>query len=129
MLINTERIEEILVDCLIKESDNVNGECLPYNEFTVVDGIVNKYAFHKNRLESYRDEVQNMVNNLCPELKEGISFLNMCMDKDNNQWGEHRDCENLLCLAIGLDILAYPLPKEVWAFLPGAMPFIVLRNK
>ena len=126
-LINAKRVEEILIDCLIKDSDHINCKRLPKNKVVVVKGIVNNYGFHKERLESYREEVRSLLNNLSPDIKEGISFLNICMDKENNQWGEHRDCENLVCLAIGLEIIRYVLPKEAWFLLPGNVPIIALN--
>ena len=126
-LINAKRVEEILIDCLIKDSDHINCKRLPKNKVVVVKGIVNNYGFHKERLESYREEVRSLLNNLSPDIKEGISFLNICMDKENNQWGEHPDCENLVCLAIGLEIIRYVLPKEAWFLLPGNVPIIALN--
>lgn len=126
-LINAKRVEEILIDCLIKDSDHINCKKLPKNKVVVVEGIANKYAFHRERLESYRGEVQGLINNLSPDIKEGISFLNICIDKENNQWGEQRDCENLICLAIGLEIIRYMLPKEAWFLLPGNVPIIIIN--
>lgn len=126
-LINAKRVEEILIDCLIKDSDHIHCDKLPEDKVVITEGIINNYGFYRERLESYRGEVESLVNNLSPYIKEGVSFLNICMDKENNQWGEQRDCENLVCLAIGLDIIHYVLPKEAWFLLPGNVPIISLK--
>lgn len=126
-LISAKRIEEILIDCLIKDSDHIDCDKLPEDKVVIARGIVNGFGFHRERLETYRNEVQSMFEQLAPELKEGISFLNMCVDKDGNQWGEHADCEQLLCLGIGLEIIEYIVPKEMWQFLPGGVPVIKFK--
>ena len=126
-MINTARVEEILLDTFVKDSDHVDCGRLPYDKVVIVKGIINSFVLHKERLESYRGEIQLMVDCLVPELKYGISFMNMCMDKDNSQWGEHVNSEQLLCLAKGLDIVEYVLPEEMWQFLPGSMPIIKLK--
>lgn len=130
MKIDAGRVEEILIHSLVSENDHVDGKKLNDDEVIVVNGIINNYAFHKERLLSHKEEVLAFVENLDPELKDGISFLGLCVDKDGSQWGEHRSCENLMCLAIGLGLMRYVLPRESWTFLPGGVPLLMLtKNK
>ena len=125
MIISCERIRNIVIDALVKESD---GDNLTPDQYVVVDGIINKCVFHKERLEAHRGEVQYYIDNI-KDMKEGISFLSMCQDKEDSQWGEHPNCEELLLLGLALDILQYPLPREAWQILPGAVPYIILKNR
>lgn len=127
-LINSEGINVLLNHCLVKDSDHIDGKRLLDEEVIIVKGIVNTFVFHKERLNSVKNEIITLVNNLPHEVNEGISFLNMCVDKNDNLWGQQPDCEKLLCLAIGVDVMAYLLPEEAWSFLPGGVPFIIAKN-
>lgn len=124
MIINAKRISEIIMDTLVSEKD---GQLKP-NEYVVVEGVVNSCVLHVARLESHRGEVQYYIDNI-ENIQEGISFLAMCQDRSGRQWGEHRSCEELLLLGLGLGILEYPVPKEAWCILPGAVPYIILKNR
>lgn len=54
----------------------------------------------------------------------GWSFLNMCVTKTGEQWtGMHRIVEELCLLAIGNNLVVFPLPKDMWKMLPGSVPY------
>lgn len=93
-----------------------------------VDGIMNNFAFDVQKIDEHKEEITELVK-LMPETFRkseggGWSFLNLCMDKDGNQWGEHSDMEALTCLAIAAGIGSYLLPREMWKALPGSVPYI-----
>lgn len=127
-LIDGKKVNELVVYCLVKDSDHIDCERLPDEDVVIVNGIVNTFVFHKKRLESIREEVVEMTNNL-NYMNNTISFLDMCADKNGEYWGQHSDCEALLCLAIGLTIYSYLLPQECWGILPGGVPYVKLNNK
>lgn len=54
----------------------------------------------------------------------GWSFLNMCMTKDGEQWGEHPNMEELMVLGCGLGLMKLQLPRAVWSSLPGGVPYL-----
>ena len=59
----------------------------------------------------------------------GWSFLNMCVDKDGNQWtGFHEIVDKLLMLGIAIGKMSFLLPKQMWSILPGGMPYVVVND-
>jgi len=131
-LINAERIREILIDSLFNNDEVVNGE-LPESA-VIANGVMLKIGFHKERLEKHRNEVKEILDNLPVSFKGpefggegGDSFLNMCVDKNGEQWGEHKNMDELCVLSIALDLGIFMLPREIWSILPGNMPYFSIK--
>ena len=98
------------------------------SNFIPVTGITCNIGFHPERLESQRELVTALVAELPAEFKEGYTFLNLCMTKNGEQWtGMHRTCEKLMLMAIGLKLMSYCFPKELWPALPGSVPYIIVN--
>lgn len=68
-----------------------------------------------------------MLNELPQVFKDGYTFLSACERSDKSQWGEHMHMEALFCLAIGLNLARYCLPREYWGLLPGGVPYIQIK--
>jgi len=115
-------------DCLFKEEEVPDRK--PPADAVIVEGIMQKFALHKMRLEGHRQDVIDMIGELPKEFLTGEgngggwSFLNLCMDKRGSQWGEHPTMEALCVLAIGLGMGKWCLPREMWSVLPGSMPYV-----
>lgn len=89
------------------------------------DGITGNYFFHPERLEEQRHLVATVLEELPEEFKTGDTFLKLCVNKNNVTWtGSHEICEQLMVLAIGLKLMAYCAPKEMWASLPEGLPYV-----
>ena len=130
-LINPNRVEEILVDCLYK-SDEVDDETDVPEGAVVVQGILSTYGLHPERLESHREEITGMLKELPEQFLQSVgggwSFLNACQDRNDVQWtGLHVRMEQLFCLGIGLDLAAWATPREMWKSFPGGMPYVVVK--
>ncbi len=129
--LTAERVEEIFKDCLYRNEEIKDGK--PPDGTVVIEGIVSKYGLHPSRLETHRQEVRQMLDELPDEFKIGTgagwSFLNMCVRKDGVHWGEHPSMELLVCLGIGLGYVRYCLPREMWSALPGGVPYISVDLK
>lgn len=132
LTISAEAVEVAFLDCLYKQEEL---EELPPGEVPVgvvaVEGIVGKYGFHPERLESKRPAVLTWLQALPTEFHKtgggGWSFLNACNQADGRQWtGMHRRMEQLFCLAVGLGLAECQLPREAWSALPGGMPYYVV---
>lgn len=137
-MIDAQRVEEIMKDSLYREEElppNIRAQeelldlpAVPPTDAIVVKGLVSNYGFHPERLKSHQAEIKAMIEDLPKEfLREtggGYTFLNLCTEKDGRMWGQHRDCENLLCLAMGLKMAGYCAPREMWQILPGGVPYI-----
>lgn len=109
------------MDCLFKEGEDTTN-------YVKVEGITNMFGIHPERLEEKRELVAALLAKLPEEFKEGYTFLNFCITKDGEQWtGMHRICEQLIVMAIGLGLMEYCMPREMWAFLPGGVPYLIIK--
>ena len=127
--LNASRIDEIFKECLFKEEEIVDGK--PSIEPLKGEGVINNFGFHPVRTEGFRKELKEILSDLPDSFKEngggGMSFLNACMDKDGNQWGEHKNMEQLFALGKSIGLVSYPMPREMWRILPGGMPYITVK--
>jgi len=58
----------------------------------------------------------------------GMSFLNMCNDKDDSQWTDmHQNVDELVCLGKAINVVKFLMPREMCSVLPGGMPYIVIE--
>lgn len=57
----------------------------------------------------------------------GMSFLQAGMDKHGNHWAEHPTMEALFCLGIGLDLVEWCVPRELWGMCPGGVPYVQVK--
>jgi len=123
-----KRTQEILMDCLYKPEEVADG--VPPKDSVIVDGVLHKFALHPARVESHKAEIAELINELPPAFHKsnggGWSFLNLCVDKNEVQWGEHRNCEELLVLAIATKQGGLLTPREMWPILPGGLPYVWL---
>ncbi len=128
MELTAKRVDEFFIKCLFKDSEVIEGR--PIMEPIKAEGIFNTFGFHPERLANHKDLVIKLLRELPSEFFRdvggGWSFLNACYDKHGNQWGEHRNIEQLFCLAIALKIAMYSLPRKLWPALPGGMPYVTL---
>jgi hypothetical protein len=126
-----EKVHNIFMDCLFKVEEIEDGK-IPEGAI-LVDGIVESFGFHPERLNSHRDEVKAildlMPSNFHKKGGGGWSLLNLCQDKDGNQWAEHPTMQELVVLGKGLGMVAYCMPREMWAVLPGGVPYIVIDTE
>jgi len=120
------RVEEIFKDCLFRKDEIKKG--IPVVDPLMVDGIKGKFGFHPDRIKFNEKDINQLLAELPTKFLDGCSFLEMCMDRQNNQWtGEHLKMEQLVCLGIAIGAISYCLPRDMWNVFPGGMPFIKLR--
>lgn len=120
------RVNEVFLNCLFKDGEDTS-------KHVKAEGITRNVGFHPDRLEASRVEILAMLDELPNEFKEsvggGYSFLEACNDKHGNQWtGLHLRMEQLFQLGIGIGKVKCLLPREMWAVLPGGMPYYVVTN-
>lgn len=125
--LNVKNVRSTFKHCLfddIEPTDNhISGE-----------GVRLKAGFHPERLKESEPVIAEMLDELSDHFKatggKGWSFLNMCEDKNGNQWtGLHTIVDELLTLGIATKQLSYCLPREQWNILPGGVPYIVYNNQ
>jgi hypothetical protein len=132
-LIDAGRIREILLDCLYRDDEIAADMEIPDGAI-LVEGIIDRFGLHPDRLESHRDEVHTMLCNLPEQFQSdkggGWSFLQACDDRNGVQWtGLHQTMGDLFVLGIGLGLAKYILPREMWPALPGGMPYLVVEPR
>ena len=123
MELTSQNVFTVFTDCLFKEGEDTTMH-------VKVEGIMSTFGLHPNRLESHKEDIRSMLDQLPDDFKQehggGMSFLNACNTKDGNQWGEHTNMEQLFVLGIGIGFAKYCMPRTAWIAFPGGMPYIVV---
>ena len=106
-MIDAKAVEDALKDCLFREEELVvsDDEALDGQApegAIIVEGVMTTFGFHPDRLETHREEVRDwlsqMNDNFMIDKGGGWSFTQVPFTKDDHQWGEQRDGENLMVL-------------------------------
>lgn len=136
-MLTAERVLETFTYCLYNgdepELEGLEKGQLPEGAVPAA-GIVNKVAFNPNYLEEKKPLIKELVQELpLPFFKkehgggDGQSFLNMCVDRHGNHWGEHVNVQELMQLGLAAGFMEMPLPdQELWVLLPGGMPYLTV---
>lgn len=116
----SQLVENAFKDCLDEDrSDNLK-----------IEGIRTCFWLNPQRLEENRKLVTELLEELPTKFREknGDSFLHFCHTKTGQLWtGEHKVCEQLLVMALGLDLMAYYTPVETWHLFPGGLPYVIIK--
>jgi hypothetical protein len=120
-------VMEVFMDCLFQEGEDTS-------KAVIVDGIISKFGFHPGRLESHKQDIREMLDALPEEFQEssaaqGTSFLQGCVTRTGDQWGEHQQMEQLFALGFATKDAVLLMPREFWKVLPGGMPYIAIRKQ
>ena len=126
-MLTAEKVEEIFMDCLFRKEEINKG--IPIKEPIKVEGLVNTFGFHPDRVKKHKEEIKSLLRELPDQFFKngggGWSFLNLCNTKDGEQWtGLHQRMEQLVCLGIAIGKVRYNLPRENWNILPGGVPYV-----
>lgn len=133
--LSIEAVTELMESCLLhekelpKEREGATFDAWLKDNRITVRGIVHSFAFNKEFIEKHRDEIFNLIHQLPNSFKDGMSFLNMCMNQNGEQWGEHPNAEELACLGIAAGVMIECSPFEMRPMLPGGMPYYQIRRK
>ena len=124
MELTSDNVEIVFSDCLFVEDEDTTNHIK-------AEGITSTVGFHPERLAAHKKDVQTMLQCMPDEFQDkkggGWSFLNACQDKNGCQWTDlHLRMEQLFQLGVGLGLVKWQLPREMWSVLPGGMPFVVI---
>ena len=89
--LTAENVYQTFISCLFKDGESTDNAIL-------VSGISRKIGFHPDRLLTVKDEVKGYLSQLPKEFGEeygGWSFLNGCVNANEELWGEHENAEQL----------------------------------
>lgn len=132
MELTSENVDTIIRDCLFTSAEVAGfGEGELPKDAIAVNGIVIKIALHSGRVEKHKDEILSMLYEL-PDVffknhGGGMSFLSMCNKANGEQWGEHPSMEALCILGIAAGFINKFLPREIWAMMPGGVPYVCIN--
>lgn len=123
--LTVENLEKVFENCLFKEGEDTSN-------YKIGQGIMLKIKFHPERLKAAETEIAEMLDCLSDNFKANVgggwSFLQMCDDKEGNQWADlHNTMDKLVCLGTATGKMSFMLPRELWSTLPGGMPYIVIN--
>lgn len=123
--LSAQRVREIFLDCLFKDGEDTT-------DHVKAEGITTNIGFHPGRIQGYAEELAEMLGELPEQFMASVgggwSFLNACLDKHGNHWAEHQTMEQLFQLGIATDKVKCQLPRDMWASLPGGMPYYVVKD-
>ncbi len=117
-----DRVLEMMRYCLFKDGE-------PTDAAVKVESVVGRFGFHPERLAETRTELAELIREVVPDefLKgggEGYSFLQLCMDRQGQQWAEHPTLDALIALALATELGGFCLPRDFWGAFPGGMPYV-----
>lgn len=126
MKLNATAVHDTFMKCLFNDGE-------PTDPHVVAEGVQLRVGFNPERLKDAEPAIVEMLNDLPDQFKEGggggWSFLNMCNDKDDNQWADlHQTMDELVTLGVAIGKVSFQLPRELWSVLPGGMPYVVIKN-
>ena len=125
MNLTSKNVTSIFEDCLFKDDENTSDP-------VIAEGIMSTFGFHKERLESYKDDIYSILSQLPSEFQAngggGMSFLNACNNKQGKQWtGFHAVMEQLFVLGQAIGKVKCLMPRKMWKILPGGMPYYAVK--
>jgi len=129
-------VHDLFVDCLYQDGElegHKHEEGKVPDGCIVAEGIMVNVGFNPDRLEKAKPAIKEMLNCLPDSFHRtgggGMSFLNMCVDKDGTQWGEHRTMDELLCLSLATGMGKFCMSRDMWSSFPGGMPYIMFDTE
>lgn len=119
-MIDENRVNEIFMECLTGEN------------VVEIEGVINDFGLDKNVLESHKEEITEMLNELPDEFKRsnpsgGWSFREACRDRNGILWTDSDPIiEQLVVMGIGLGLVRYGFPRIMWYLLPDGLPYLTI---
>lgn len=134
--LTAENVVATIKDCFytaeeLAELEKISGQRMPAGAVHVDGVLLTKVGFCPERLERHREDVASMLSELPEQFFKGTgdSFSCAHFTRDGQWWGEHRNVEALLLMAIGLKLAKFVFPRELWSTLPEGIPyFVVLKT-
>lgn len=88
-MISCGEVDDIYRNCSTNAADHVSYK-----------GLV-MHTFNTEMLDKSKDRIRTLLQYLSfPNM-----WMNLCMDRNDNQWGEQRDVEKLIALGVASGIL------------------------
>lgn len=119
-LLTAEKVESVFMDCLFREGEDTSNPA-------VANVVSANIGFNRERLEGHRSIIGEMLGELPDAFHTnrggGMSFLNACVTRHGDQWGEHSNVDQLLALGIATNQARMLFARSLWDAFPGGMPY------
>ncbi len=132
MKLNINNVNKTIMACLYNHEDVAESAALGVaSEPCLVQSVILRVDFSAAKVQRQKHNIKSMLDELPlvfhPEAAGGgggMSFLQMCVTRDGEQWGEHRSCDELVALGLAAGFCTFPMERSMWPVLPGGMPYI-----
>lgn len=119
-----QRVSELFRECLF-EDDEARDDAV------LAEGVTINAGFHPARLAAARERLVALLREIVTDdflvQGRGASLLALCEARDGQQWGEQRNCQELLLLALASGLATYTFPRLLWGGLLGGVPWVQFR--
>ncbi len=126
MKLTSENVHSTFIGCLTSKTSKA--------EIKIGEGVMGKAVFSPEKLEKAKIEIIEMLKELPENFQVingggGYTFLNLCLNKDGEQWCNlHKTMDELIMLGNAIERVSFPLPKDLWLALPGGMPYVSVNS-
>lgn len=132
MKLNINNVKTTFVYCLYDDADLVEGKLRDgVPPPIMVESVMLRIGFNSAKVAEQKHNIKAMLEDLSLDFSPesaggggGASFLQLCMTRDGEHWGEHCSCDELVALALAAGFCTFPLSRAMWHRLPGRMPYI-----
>jgi hypothetical protein len=126
--LTAKAVHSVFMDCLFRDEELTDGQ--PPEGFVEAHGVMAHVGFHPGRLKENSGKIKALLMELPETFRQksggGWSFLQACVDRFEEQWGEHVNVDELLCLGVASGQARILMPREMWSALPGGMPYFMI---
>ena len=127
MKLTPQEVNRLFRECTVSSSSKDVQE-----EIITANGIFHRARFSKSKIEQNKSSILTLFNELPDGFRkengDGMSFLNMCVDRYGNYWtSNHTTMELLVLLGIAIDAIEFNVPTQLWPMLPGNVPNIIIK--
>ncbi len=126
MELTAENVSAVLTKCLFDKGEDTSGAI-------IVKGVRSQFGFHPGRLKENTVSIQQMINQLPNEFNKvpngGSPFMQACMTNTGQQWGEHANIDELVCLGLATNLISWVMEdRAAWNMFPGGMPYFMINE-
>jgi hypothetical protein len=131
LTLTAENVSQTVKDCLYADEDVKRmGRDATLAKAIMAEGVVSKFGFDPSKVEANKARIVELLSQLDDNFHQdkggGHTFLNACMDRNGEQWAEHTNVDQLICLGLAIGKVKFCLPRDAWGALPGGMPYFVV---
>jgi hypothetical protein len=117
-------VSQLVLECLFKQGE-------PLEPHIEAEGLSTRFRFHPERVRARHNAIADQLRGLPAQFHVttggGWSFLEACMSREGEHWGEHSNVEQLMCLGLAAGFVRYRMERKFWSALPGGFPYFVVE--